>query len=228
MRPSLLSVAAAGFDVGIAQLGQPFFRSLGQRIYLVVEKLSELDEILRQSQALGVAPLLGVRVRLASIGAGNWQNTGGDKSKFGLHSAQVLDLIERLREHDLLDCLQLLHFHLGSQLANLGDITKGVGEAARFYAELHALGVPLQLMDVGGGLGVDYEGTASRNFCASRPLDPAPTGTPVAASTPNRSICIYVRPASRTRCRPAADPVRSRMQSSISSSCSRPAVSPQQ
>jgi arginine decarboxylase len=141
-------------------------RRLGLRIYLVVEKLSELKEILQQSSELGIRPLLGVRVRLASIGAGNWQNTGGDKSKFGLHAAQVLHLIEQLREHGLLEQLQLLHFHLGSQLANLRDIDRGVQEAGRFFADLHALGVPIEVMDVGGGLGVDYEGTASRSFCS--------------------------------------------------------------
>jgi len=141
-------------------------RRLGQHIYLVVEKLSELRHILMQSRELGVRPLLGVRVRLSSIGAGNWQNTGGDKSKFGLHTAQILEMVDLLREHNLVEQLQLLHFHLGSQLANLGDIDSGVREAARFYADLHALGVPVAVMDVGGGLGVDYEGTGSRSFCS--------------------------------------------------------------
>lgn len=141
-------------------------RCLGLRIYLVVEKLSELKEILLQSRELEVSPLLGVRVRLASIGAGNWQNTGGDKSKFGLHAAQVLSMLDQLREHNLLGQLQLLHFHLGSQLANLKDIEKGIQEAGRVFADLHALGVPVKVMDVGGGLGVDYEGTASRSFCS--------------------------------------------------------------
>jgi arginine decarboxylase len=141
-------------------------RKLGQRIYLVVEKISELDEILRQAAELDVSPLIGVRVRLASIGAGNWQNTGGDKSKFGLHATQVLEMIERLRDARLLDSLQLLHFHLGSQLANLRDIECGVEEAARFFSELHFLGAPIQVVDAGGGLGVDYEGTASHSLCS--------------------------------------------------------------
>ncbi len=141
-------------------------RKLGQRIYLVIEKLSELETIIRECRELDVAPLLGVRLRLASIGAGNWQNTGGARSKFGLHATQVLQLLDRLRAEDLLDRLQLLHFHLGSQLPNLRDIKKGMQEAARFYAQLHALGAPVQVMDVGGGLGVDYEGTASRSFCS--------------------------------------------------------------
>ncbi len=141
-------------------------RRLGLRIYLVVEKLSELKAILSQSRELDVRPLLGVRVRLASVGAGNWQNTGGDKSKFGLHASQVLQLVEQLRHNDLLEQLQLLHFHLGSQLANLRDIERGVQEAGRFFSDLHGLGVPIGVMDVGGGLGVDYEGTASRSFCS--------------------------------------------------------------
>jgi len=141
-------------------------RRLGQRLFLVVEKLSELELVIEQAQVMNVMPLLGVRVRLASIGAGNWQNTGGEKSKFGLHAAQVLRLVERLRETDMLDCLKLLHFHLGSQLPNLDDVHRGVHEAARFYVELTALGVPLEVMDVGGGLAVDYEGTGSRSYCS--------------------------------------------------------------
>ena len=141
-------------------------RRLGQRLYLVIEKLSELDQVVEQARELGVQPLLGVRVRLASLGAGKWQNTGGEKSKFGLHAAQVLELVQRLRAAGLLDSLQLLHFHLGSQIANLRDIETGVREAVHVYAELHALGVPLGVLDVGGGLGVDYEGTGTRSFCS--------------------------------------------------------------
>ena len=141
-------------------------RRLGQRIFLVIEKLSELELVIQQAEALGVPPLLGIRVRMASIGTGNWQNTGGAKSKFGLHAAQVLQVVERLRAAGMLDQLQLLHFHLGSQLANLRDIRTGVLEAARFFAELRALGVPIEVLDVGGGLGVDYEGTRSRSFCS--------------------------------------------------------------
>jgi arginine decarboxylase len=141
-------------------------RRLGLRIYLVVEKLSELELIIEQAAALQVRPLLGVRVRMASIGAGNWQNTGGAKSKFGLRTAQLLEMVERLRSAGLLDQLRMMHFHLGSQLANIADIRTGIGEAARVYADLRALGAPLDTLDVGGGLGVDYEGTASRSFCS--------------------------------------------------------------
>ncbi len=141
-------------------------RLLGKRIYIVVEKLSELDLILEESRRLDIAPLLGVRVRLASIGKGKWQNTGGEKSKFGFAPAPLLALVRCLREAGMLGQLQMLHFHLGSQIANIRDIQRGMREAARHYAELHRLGVPLRCVDVGGGLGVDYEGSRSRSFCS--------------------------------------------------------------
>ncbi|WP_455380942.1 biosynthetic arginine decarboxylase [Acidihalobacter prosperus] len=141
-------------------------RRLGLCPYIVIEKPSELDLVIEVSRELGVRPLLGLRVRLSSVGSGNWQNTGGEKGKFGLSSAQALHLIEQLRANTLLDCLELLHFHMGSQLANIRDIQRGVREAARYYTELRHLGAPLCIADVGGGLGVDYEGTRSRNYCS--------------------------------------------------------------
>lgn len=141
-------------------------RALGHRIYIVIEKLSELDQVLREAEQLGIVPLLGLRVRLASIGAGKWQNTGGDKSKFGLSASQALTVVERLRAADQLAALQLLHFHLGSQIANVRDIQRGLHECARYYVELRRLGAELRVVDVGGGLGVDYEGTRSRSFCS--------------------------------------------------------------
>ncbi|MEJ2478645.1 MAG: biosynthetic arginine decarboxylase [Acidihalobacter sp.] len=141
-------------------------RLLGHRAYVVIEKPAELDRVLEASRALGVRPLLGVRVRLSSIGSGKWQNTGGEKGKFGLSAAQVIAVTERLREAGMLDCLQLLHFHMGSQIANIRDIQRGVREAARFYVELRRLGADLQVADVGGGLGVDYEGSGTRSDCS--------------------------------------------------------------
>ena len=141
-------------------------KRLGHRVFIVVEKLSELDLVVQESRALGIEPLLGLRVRLASIGAGKWQNTGGEKAKFGLNASQVLALVEHLRGAGLLNSLQLLHCHLGSQIANIRDIQRGMHEVARYFAELHALGVPLANVDVGGGLGIDYEGTHSRSFCS--------------------------------------------------------------
>ena len=141
-------------------------RKLGYRVFIVVEKQSELPVILEEADKLGVAPLIGVRARLATIGKGNWQNTGGEKSKFGLSASQVLDVVETLRRHNALDALQLLHFHLGSQIANIRDIQTGLRECARFYTELRQLGAPIGTVDIGGGLGVDYEGTRSRSSCS--------------------------------------------------------------
>ncbi len=164
-RPGALVICNGYKDreyVRLALLG----RALGRRVHLVVEKLSELEHVLRESRDLGVEPLLGVRVRLASIGAGKWQNTGGEKSKFGLTASQVLEAVERLRAAGLLGSLRLLHVHLGSQIAHIRDIQRGMREAARYFAELRRLGVPLETVDVGGGLGVDYEGTRTRSFCS--------------------------------------------------------------
>ncbi|KHD11120.1 arginine decarboxylase [Candidatus Thiomargarita nelsonii] len=144
---------------------------IGQQIglcpYLVIEKISELNLIIEESRSLNVTPCLGMRVRLAAIGKGKWQNTGGEKGKFGLSAAQVLEIITLLKEADLLDSLQLMHFHIGSQISNIGDIQGALREAARYYAELRALCVPIQNIDVGGGLGIDYEGTGSRSACSA-------------------------------------------------------------
>lgn len=134
---------------------------LGKRVFIVIEKPDELELVLRQARDLGVKPRLGVRVRLASVAKGRWQNSGGEKSKFGLSAAQVLALVEKLRAEGQLDCLQLLHFHMGSQIADLEDIRGSVREAARCYQELRELGAAVSVIDVGGGVGVDYDGTAS-------------------------------------------------------------------
>ena len=141
-------------------------RQIGHRVIIVVEKPSELDLVLAESAALGIEPEIGVRVRLAASAAGKWQNSGGEKAKFGLSASQVLRLVERLRDADRLHWLQLLHSHIGSQIPNLRDIRRGLGETARYYAELRLLGAPLSIVDVGGGLGVDYDGTGTRNDCS--------------------------------------------------------------
>lgn len=139
---------------------------LGLKVYIVIEKLSELEVVIQESRDLGVKPLLGLRVRLASLGSGNWQNTGGEKAKFGLSASQVLRMVERLASAEMLDSLKLLHFHMGSQIANIHDIQKGLREAVRHYVELHRLGADVDVVDVGGGLGVDYDGTRSRSACS--------------------------------------------------------------
>ncbi|UTV26751.1 arginine decarboxylase [Photobacterium atrarenae] len=136
---------------------------LGHKVFIVLEKMSELDLVLREAASLGVKPRLGIRIRLASQGAGKWQSSGGEKSKFGLSASQVLRVIARLKEEDQLDALQLVHFHLGSQMANIRDVRNGVNESARFYCELRAMGAQIQYFDIGGGLAVDYDGTRSQS-----------------------------------------------------------------
>lgn len=176
-KPELLAVLAHSGEAGntivcngykdreyvrLALMGE----KLGFRVHIVVEKLSELPLILAEAKALGVTPRLGLRVRLMSIGKGNWQNTGGEKSKFGLSASQLVAAVDRCREAGYLASVRMLHFHLGSQVANLQDIKAGMREAARYYQELRALGAPVDTLDVGGGLGVDYEGTRSRSACS--------------------------------------------------------------
>ena len=107
-----------------------------------------------------------MRLRLASIGAGKWQNSGGEKSKFGLHANEILKLVRRLNDAGKLGWLQLMHFHMGSQVANISDVKTALREAGRYYAELHKLGAPIRVVDVGGGLGIDYEGTRSASDCS--------------------------------------------------------------
>lgn len=142
-------------------------QALGHRVYIVIEKPSELALVREASSALGMEPLLGVRVRLAASAAGNWQNSGGERAKFGLGASQVLELVKNLRDHGQLRWLRLLHSHTGSQIPNLRDIRRGLAETARYFAELRRLGVPLETVDVGGGLGIDYEGTGTRSFCST-------------------------------------------------------------
>lgn len=139
---------------------------LGHRVYIVVEKLSELPIVLAESAALGVEPTIGLRIRLSSTFNSTQQNTGGESSKFGLTAPQILEALEMLRAADRLATVRMIHFHLGSQVANVEDIARGLKEAARFYVELRALGAPVDTVDVGGGLGVDYEGTRSRSLCS--------------------------------------------------------------
>lgn len=139
---------------------------LGHQVYIVLEKMTELEMVLSEAKAMGVTPRMGLRVRLASQGKGKWQSSGGEKSKFGLSASQVLTVVERLRQLGQMDCLQLLHFHLGSQIANIRDIRQGISECARVYAELFKLGAPIHCLDVGGGLAVDYEGTRSQSSCS--------------------------------------------------------------
>lgn len=141
-------------------------RKLGLQTFIVIEKPSELALVIEEAKALDVKPGLGVRMRLASLGAGKWQNSGGDKAKFGLSPRQVLDLWKQLRDNGLQESLGLLHFHMGSQISNVRDIANGMREATRYFVELSKLGATISHVDVGGGLGIDYEGTRSRSYCS--------------------------------------------------------------
>jgi arginine decarboxylase len=137
---------------------------LGHQVFLILEKYSELEKILTIAKQMNVVPRLGIRIRSLTSAAGKWQDSGGEKSKFGLSSTQVFKVIERLSSENSLHTLELLHFHFGSQIANISDIQNGMKECARYYAELHRLGAAIKIVDVGGGLGVDYDGTHTRRF----------------------------------------------------------------
>lgn len=150
------------FYIRMALMGQ----LMGLSVFIVIEKPSELELIIEEAAKLQVQPLIGIRVRLSTISTGKWQNSGGEKSKFGLHANEVLQLTARLRQANMLDRLQLVHFHMGSQIANIHDIKLALKEAGQFYVQLHRLGAPIDTVDAGGGLGVDYDGSGSRRECS--------------------------------------------------------------
>lgn len=175
-KPELLAVVAMtdadmpiicnGFKdaefIEMAMLAQ----KIGRQVIPVVERYAELDLILRTAESVGVRPQLGVRVKLASRGAGRWQASGGYRSKFGLTVGEVLRALDELKDRQMQDCLRLLHFHLGSQITNIRHIKGALIEAARVYCDLKHRGAGLAYLDVGGGLGVDYDGSQS-NFESS-------------------------------------------------------------
>ncbi|ERI53864.1 arginine decarboxylase [Pseudomonas sp. AOB-7] len=145
--------------IRLALMGQ----KLGHNVFIVIEKESEVRLVIEEAAELKVAPQIGLRVRLSSLASSKWADTGGEKSKFGLSAAQILQVVERFKAAGLDQGIRLLHFHMGSQIANIADYRKGFREAIRYYGELRALGLPVDHIDVGGGLGVDYDGTHSRN-----------------------------------------------------------------
>jgi len=134
-------------------------RKLGKKVILVIEKLEELDHVLRVSKERGVEPMIGLRVRLLSKGAGKWATSGGENAKFGLSTADLVEASDMLHAAGLAHCLNLVHFHVGSQVPDIGTIKRAAREAARFYAKLSKMGHALGYLDVGGGLGVDYDGS---------------------------------------------------------------------
>jgi arginine decarboxylase len=139
---------------------------LGRKVILVVEKPSELPLIAELARKTGITPGIGIRVRLSSRGAGKWEASGGDRSKFGLSSSELMDSISFMKEAGLINTFELLHFHLGSQISNIRNVKNALREASRFYVEVLGHGAPLKYIDVGGGLGVDYDGSQT-NFTSS-------------------------------------------------------------
>ena len=202
-KPELLAVVAmTGNDVPIVCNGfkddryiemAMLARRIGRQIFVVVEKYTDLGLILRYAEEIGVRPLIGIRVKLAAPGSGRWQASGGYRSKFGLTVSEVLRALEELRARGMEDCLKLLHFHLGSQITNIRHVKAALNEAARVYADLRKQGAGLEYLDVGGGLGVDYDGSqtnfeSSANYtlqeystsraCVMKPRCPTRTSSP--------------------------------------------------
>ena len=138
-------------------------QKMGKRIFIVIEKLNELDIIAQAAKKLNVKPNIGIRIKLASSGSGKWEESGGDASKFGLTSSELLQALDTMEKKGLHDCLKLIHFHIGSQVTKIRHIQTALREASQFYIQLHKLGYDVEFVDCGGGLGVDYDGTRSPN-----------------------------------------------------------------
>lgn len=136
-------------------------QKMGKQIFIVVEKINELSLTIDIANRLKVKPNIGIRVKLASSGSGKWEESGGDGSKFGLNSSELLDAMEILKKNKMSDCFRLIHFHIGSQITKIRRIKTALREAAQFYVQLHSMGFNIEFVDIGGGLGVDYDGTRS-------------------------------------------------------------------
>lgn len=141
-------------------------QKLGRRVIIIMDRMAELETILLAAKDLDVRPVIGVRARLSTKGAGKWVESTGDRSKFGLTTAEMVETVERLKAIEMVDCLQLLHFHIGSQITAIRAIKDALREATRIFVELHALGANMRFLDCGGGLGVDYDGSQT-NFHSS-------------------------------------------------------------
>lgn len=136
-------------------------QKMGRKIFIVVEKLNELNLIFNIAKRINVRPNIGVRIKIASSGSGKWEESGGDVSKFGLNSSELLTALEFLKEHEMTDCLKLIHFHIGSQITKIRRIKSALREAMQFYVQLSKMDFRVEFVDIGGGLGVDYDGTRS-------------------------------------------------------------------
>jgi arginine decarboxylase len=136
-------------------------QKLGRQVIVVLDQIGELETLITTAAELDIRPVIGVRARLSTKGAGKWVESTGDRSKFGLTTAEIVATVDRLRAEEMLDCLQLLHFHIGSQVTNIRSVKDALREASRIFVELHLLGANLRFLDCGGGLGVDYDGSQS-------------------------------------------------------------------
>lgn len=138
-------------------------QKMGKRVFIVVEKINELVLITKIAKRLKIDPNIGIRIKLASTGSGKWEESGGDGSKFGLNSSELLEAMDYLTKNNMQDSLRLIHFHIGSQITKIRRIKTALREAAQFYVQLHEMGFGVQFVDIGGGLGIDYDGTRSSN-----------------------------------------------------------------
>lgn len=136
-------------------------QKMGRRVFIVVEKMNELKLVASVSKRLNVIPQIGIRIKLSSSGSGKWEESGGDVSKFGLNSSELLEALEFLEKNRMMDCLKLIHFHIGSQITKIRRIKNALREAMQFFVQLQKLGFNIEFVDIGGGLGVDYDGTRS-------------------------------------------------------------------
>ena len=163
LAPQGSTIACNGYKdrefVRLALMGQ----KLGHEVFIIIEKETEVRLVIEEAKRMGVIPRVGLRVRLSSLASSKWADTGGEKSKFGLSAAQLLRVVAQFQQAGLSESVRLLHFHMGSQIANLSDYRQGFREAIRYFGELRGLDLPVENIDVGGGLGVDYDGTHSRN-----------------------------------------------------------------
>lgn len=158
--PEILIICNGYKDEDFIELGL-LAQKMGKRIFLVVEKLNELRLILDIGKRHGIKPNIGIRIKLSSPGSGKWEDSGGDQSKFGLSPSVLLDAVSILENHDMLDCLKLIHFHIGSQITKIRKIKNALREASQFYVQLSKMGCNIEFVDIGGGLGVDYDGSHS-------------------------------------------------------------------
>ena len=180
---------------------------MGFKCFFVIEMPGELDLVIERSKILGVKPNIGIRIKLSAKAGGHWTESGGDRSIFGLRVSQLIEMVDTLRERDMLDTLKLLHYHLGSQIPNIRDIRSAVLEATRVYAELVSEGAPMGYLDLGGGLAVDYDGsntnyTNSRNYSVEEycsdiveavmtTLDASSTPHPILITESGRAVVAY-------------------------------------